>query len=174
MARIVPAIEVSMSAVTQSPIGSFEKLALKKQAGSHCAAIALVPRRAGWQSESPPIEVAETQLEYKFIVPLSGIDPRKIYVFAMPRSILIEIHFKSMMHHKTATAGVMETIDQRIVREFNLPAEIEQGAATIRIYGESLLIAARKARRIQSTSWSQLLPVEARGAVMAGCSDVES
>ena len=118
----------------------------------------MVPELVDWKSASPSIEITESLLEYKIIVALSGIDPRKIYVFAMPRSIQIEIRFKSMMHHKTVTPGVMETIDLRIVREFSLPVEIEQGATTIGIYGQSLLITAPKARQSQSTSWSQLIP----------------
>jgi hypothetical protein len=55
-----------------------------------------------------------TSLKYKIIVPLPGIDPRKIYVFATARSLLIEIRFKGIIHDLTR---VTESIDRRISRE---------------------------------------------------------
>jgi hypothetical protein len=45
---------------------------------------------------------------------LLDTNPRKIYVFATARSLLIEIRFKSIIHDLT---GVTESIDRRISRE---------------------------------------------------------
>jgi HSP20 family molecular chaperone IbpA len=112
------------------------------------------------QDESLPIEVAEDESEYKIIVSLSGIDPRKIYVFATPRSLLIEIRFKSTIYHDLPRALVTESIDRRISREFSLPIEIVQGATRVQISGDSLHITARKSEREQETSWSQLIHVD--------------
>ena len=151
-----------MNARVQGSTESFEGLVPKRQAGSHRVPISVAPRPAGRQGESPEIKVAESQSEYKIIVQLSGIDPRHIYVFAMPQSILIEIRFKSLVRHETLKPAVMESIDQRIAREFSLPVEIEQGATTIRTCGESLVVTARKAKERQETSWSQLIQFDMR------------
>jgi HSP20 family molecular chaperone IbpA len=151
-----------MNAVIQSLTGSFEGLAPIKQNLLSRPAASFMPRNAGWQKNSPPIQITETQIEYKVVVPLSGIDPRKIFVFAMPQSIVIEVRLKSMTHHKMPIAAVIESVDERIVRELSLPVEIEQNASTCRISGESLLIKAPKARQNQTDSWSQLIPFDNR------------
>jgi HSP20 family molecular chaperone IbpA len=95
------------------------------------------------QDESLPIDVAEDESEYKIIVHLSGIDPRKIYVFATPRSLLIELRFKSTIYHDLARALVTESIDRRISREFSLPIEIEQGTTKV----AAILFTSRLANR---------------------------
>jgi HSP20 family molecular chaperone IbpA len=59
-------------------------------------------------------------------MPLSGIDPRKVFVFAMPRSIVIEVRFRRLTNHKMPMAAVLESIDERVVREFSLPVEMNQ------------------------------------------------
>lgn len=109
------------------------------------------------QDESLPIEITEGQSEYRIMVPLAGIDPRKIYVFATPRSLLIEIRFKSTVCHELAHSLVTETVDKRISRELALPVEIEQGATTARVSDDALHITARKSEREQEISWSQLI-----------------
>lgn len=151
-----------MNARVQGSTESFEGPVPKRQAGSHRVPISVAVRPVFRQCESPPIEITESQSEYKMIVQLSGIDPRHIYIFAMPQSILIEIRFKSLVRHETKKAAVMESIDQRIAREFSLPVEIEQGATTIRTCGESLVVTAQKAKERQETSWSQLIQFDTR------------
>jgi HSP20 family molecular chaperone IbpA len=113
-----------------------------------------------WQGESPAIEIVENASEYKLTVPLLGIDPRQIYVFAMPQSLLIEIRFQRTIRHETGYAHITECIDRRISREFNLPVGIERDSATAQISGEFLHITARKTRYDHETSWSQLIHFE--------------
>jgi HSP20 family molecular chaperone IbpA len=114
------------------------------------------------QDESLPISIAENQSEYSIVVPLAGIDPRKIHVLATPRSLVIEIHSKSTVWHALTRAPVTESIDRRISRELTLPIEIEQGATTVRVTHDSLHITARKSEHNQETSWSQLIHFDTR------------
>jgi HSP20 family molecular chaperone IbpA len=119
--------------------------------------ISLVLQRA-----HAPIEFEETHSEYHIIVPLSGIEARNVYVFAMPHSVLIEIRFKDITLHKGIETSVTEETNQRIERELILPAEIEQGKTKIRMHAGSLCITARKAQEGQGTGWSQLVHFDTR------------
>jgi HSP20 family molecular chaperone IbpA len=157
-----------MKASAQRSVQSFEGLIPKKRPASCRSAAAGGPkisesrRPQAWQEEFPAIEIAEEATEYKIIVPLSGIDPRKIYVFATPRSLLIEIRSKITVPHELDQALVMEGIDHRVSREFRLPVEIEQGGTEVQIGGESLDITARKSERQQQLPWSQLIHFDMR------------
>jgi HSP20 family molecular chaperone IbpA len=117
------------------------------------------------RGESLPIEIAEDELEYRITVPVEGIDPRKIYVFAAPRWLLIEIRFKSSVCHELARALVTESIDRRISRKFALPVEIEKGATTVRVSNGSLYITALKSQCEQETFWSQLIHFDMRASL---------
>jgi HSP20 family molecular chaperone IbpA len=117
-----------------------------------------------WQDGSAPIEIAERPSEYEVVLPLIGIDPRNIYVFATPRALLIEIRFKSTVCHALVNAAVTETIDRRIAREFSLPIEIEQGATAVQIQGQILHITARKSPYSEQGSWSELVHFDIRPA----------
>lgn len=112
-----------------------------------------------------PIEIAEGRSDYEVIVPLSGIDPRKIYVFAKPQSLLIEVRFKSIVHHETS--GITERVQRRISREFLLPAELEAHTTTVRVCGDSLRIRARKSEEDEQASWSEMIHFDTRGSL--GC-----
>jgi HSP20 family molecular chaperone IbpA len=151
---------VVMNAVIQSPTGSFAGLVPGKQ--NFLSRAAPMPRNAGWQNNSPSIQVTETPFEYKIVMPLSGIDPRKVFVFAMPRSIVIEVRFRRLTNHKMPMAAVLESIDERVVREFSLPVEIEPNATTCHISGESLVMNAPKAGQSQNTGRSRLIPLDTR------------
>ena len=91
-----------------------------------------------------PIELAETPSSYSIVVPLLGVDPRKVYVFAMPTLVTIEIHCRSGICHQLNDTPVIETIDRRISREFSFPIEIEKGGTVVQVCGESLEITAAK------------------------------
>lgn len=112
------------------------------------------------QFEFPLIEITEDSAEYTFIVPLAGIDPRRIYVFARPRSLLIEIRLKNSVCHELVRASVMESIDRRIARELTLPINIEHGTTRVCVNGEFLHITARKSEHEQSRAWSELIHFE--------------
>lgn len=124
-----------------------------------------ISRPKAWQDESPSIEITEAQTDYKIIVPLSGIDPRKIYLFATPRSLLIEIRSKSTVCHELPGATATEKIDHRISRELTLPAGIKQGGTTVELRGASLLITARKSDCEQPAPWSQLIHFDTRAGL---------
>jgi HSP20 family molecular chaperone IbpA len=107
------------------------------------------------------IEVVEDQSEYRILVHLAGIDPRKVYVIATPRSLLIEVRFKTSVCHELANSLVRESIDRRSSRELILPIAIAQGGTRVQVRPDSLLITARKSEREQETPpWSQLLHFE--------------
>lgn len=117
-----------------------------------------------WHDGSPPIEIAERPSEYEVALPLKGIDPRNIYVFARPRALLIEIRFKSTVCHGMVNSHVTETIDRRVSREYSLPIEIEQGATKVQIQGQVLYITARKSKYDVQGSWSELVPFDTQPA----------
>jgi HSP20 family molecular chaperone IbpA len=113
------------------------------------------PRMPSCRQERLPVEIAENKLAYGLIVPLSGIDPRKIYVLAGPRSLLVEFRMKDNVRH--ASGGVAEKTECRISREFTVPDGIEAHSTTVRVCGDSLQITARKAREAQQGHWSELV-----------------
>src|SRR6185437_961261 len=118
------------------------------------------PSPLACHEEPIPIEIAESKLDYEVIVPLSGIDPRKIYVLAKPRSLLIEARSKSIVRH--ATSDVTERIERRLSREFVLPADIEAHSTTVRVCGDSLRIRARKSENDEQIPWSELIHFDTR------------
>jgi HSP20 family molecular chaperone IbpA len=164
---------IVMNARVQRSTEPFEGLVPKRRAASCRPAASTRPNASvfpgplTWQDESLPIEIAEGPSEYKVILPLCGIDPRKIHVLAMPRSLLIEICFKSSVRHQVTNAFVTESVDRRISREFSLPIEIEKGATTVQVWGECLHITARKSEHDQQPPWSHLIHFNTRASL--GC-----
>lgn len=144
--------------VTELFEGSVQKRQLPR-----CAATSVgptghaIPSFPACQHECLPIEIVESESEYKIVMPLSGIDRRKTYLFATSHSLLIEIRFKTSIRHQVNKSMVAESIDRRISREFTFPTEIEHGSTTVQICGESIQITARKSRHNQDASWSQLI-----------------
>lgn len=118
------------------------------------------------QKESS-VEIVADESQYRIVLPLTGIDPRSVYVFATPRSLLIEFRFRKMVSHPTIHGFVTENIKQRISREFSLPGEIEQGTTTVAVCGDSLYIAARKSQEEEQRPWSQLVHFDTRASL--GC-----
>ena len=131
------------------------------------ASVVVRTRPLARQEESGAIEVAEDTLQYIIVVPLAGIDPRSVYVFAMPRSLLIEFRAKRVVSHKMINGFMTESIKQRISREFSLPVEIEQGRTIVKVCGDSLQITARKSQEEQQKPWSQLIHFDTRTSL--GC-----
>jgi HSP20 family molecular chaperone IbpA len=127
-----------------------------------------ITRLCNEEEEPASIEIIEKEFEYQLSMPLSGIDPRRVYVFVTPHSLLIEIRFKNRALHQAITGAVIESINGQIVREFTLPAEIAQGTTTVRLYEETLQITARKSQQDQRTSWSQLVDFDARSRSPVG------
>ena len=117
-----------------------------------------------WRGEPTPVEVSEDSGEYKLSMSLCGVDPRTVYVFATPHSILVEVRVKSSVRHPTSGPAVAETIDRRISREFSFPSEIEQSSTTVELSSGFLRITARKCHGEARDSWSQLIAFDARGA----------
>ena len=160
-----------MNLRVQRSAESFERPFPKKRAASSRTPIStrsnssVIRRPLAWQAEPLPVEIVEGRFKYEVIVPLSGIDPGKIFVFATPRTLLIESRVRSSVPHQMANTVVKESIDQRISREFSLPNDIEQGGTTVEVCGESLHIAARKSDRPQQTSWSQLIHFDTRASL---------
>jgi HSP20 family molecular chaperone IbpA len=160
-----------MNATAQCSTESFEGPVPKRRPASGPTAASVRPsafvihRLVTWRDKSVPI--AENQSQYRIIVPLLGIDPRKIHVFVMAHSLLIEIRFKTSVHHQMTNGVVMESINRRILREFNLPIEIEEGTTTVQVCGASLHITARKSGSDRQASWSQLIHFDTRASL--GC-----
>ena len=119
------------------------------------------------QQESGAIEIAEDTSQYNIAVPLAGIAPRSVYVFATPRSLLIEFRAKRVVSHKMINGFVTESIKQRISREFSLPVEIEQGTTIVKVCGDSLQITAGKSQEEQQGPWSQFIHFDTRASL--GC-----
>jgi HSP20 family molecular chaperone IbpA len=113
------------------------------------------------------IEIAEQTSQYIIVVPLTGIDPRSVYVFATPRSLLVEVRVKRVVSHQIINGFVTESIKERISREFSLPVEIEQGATNVKVRGDSLQITAGKSQEEQQKPWSQLIHFDTRASL--GC-----
>ena len=64
------------------------------------------PARRTWGDRS-----GQDTLQYSIVVPLAGIDPRSVYVFATPRSLLIEFRAKRVVSHKMINGFVTERLN---------------------------------------------------------------
>jgi HSP20 family molecular chaperone IbpA len=91
------------------------------------------------------------------MVPISGIDHRNVYVFAGPRSIVIEILTKRAVQHPGRDAVLSERTDQRIRREFILRVPIEAGSTKVKFEGDFLQITATKSRDEEQDPWSEFI-----------------
>ena len=111
-----------------------------------------------------PAKVMNEDTAYKLVVPISGIDPRHVYVLAAPHSVLVEIRTKCVIPHEMDGAAINENTQQRISREFTLTDEIEAGTAAVRISGDSLEITAIKSRS-EHEPWSELIHFDTRGSL---------
>lgn len=111
-----------------------------------------------------PAKIVNEDTAYKLVVPISGIDPRHVYVLAAPHSVLVEIRTKCVIPHEVDGAAVNENTQQRISREFTLPDEIEAGTAAVRISGDSLEITAAKSPS-EHEPWSELIHFDTRGSL---------
>lgn len=131
------------------------------------ASVSIRTRPLAQQEESRVIEIAEGMSQYSIVVPLAGIDPRSVYVFATPRSLLIEFRAKRVVSHKMINGFVTESIKQRISREFSLPVEIEQDTTIVKVCGDSLQITAGKSQEEQQKPWSQFIHFDTRASL--GC-----
>lgn len=127
--------------------------------------IPLGPISAG--SKLEPIKFTENESWYELALPLAGIDPDKLFVFATPSALLIETRTKSTVDHMCGCRTVTEHAKQMISREFCLPSEIEYGGTTIEIQGETLLIRALKSRESHRVAWSKFINFNTRGSL--GC-----
>ena len=94
-----------MNAGAQRSPEPFEVMPPQRPAASRLASICRKPtttvatRPLAGHDESPSIEIVEGESEYQLSMPLSGIDPRRIYVFVAPHSLLIEIRLKKVVRH---------------------------------------------------------------------------
>ena len=113
----------------------------------------------------PPISVVEAGTGLKFLVPLSGIGARNVYVFAAPRSILIEIRITKHVTHPGPIQ--QERQHQRITRELKLRKSIEEGSTSIRMVGDNLEIACVTTADPDDRLWSELLRMDTRASL--GC-----
>jgi HSP20 family molecular chaperone IbpA len=117
-----------------------------------------------WEDKTLELELVERPSSFTLSLPLSGIDPRQVYIQAASNSLLIEFRVKKTMSHNLLEGGFKESIDKRMSVEFTLPLEIEQGATTVGVYGGLLEITARKAPRTEQASWSEIVPFPTRSA----------
>lgn len=122
----------------------------------------LIRAPLGREEELLPVDVWCEGPEYKLVVPLSGIDPRNVYVFATPHSVLIEIRFKNSLSHESEQGPVIETVERRISRELSLPIGIEERATSVHVCGDCLQITARQAGPEHPASWSELIHFDTR------------
>ncbi|HEX4230534.1 MAG TPA: Hsp20/alpha crystallin family protein [Bryobacteraceae bacterium] len=105
----------------------------------------------------PVTDSYESSTHYEIIVPISGIDHRNVYVFAGPRSIVIEILTKKAIQHASGDAILSERTDQRIRREFILRVPIEAGSTKVKFEGDFLQITASKSREEEQETWSEFI-----------------
>lgn len=119
------------------------------------------------EAKFAPSELIEGQAEYKLLIPLAGIDPRRAYVLAKPQSVCIEYRSKGTISHETSVPPLLEAIECRVSREIVLPAEIDTRSTTVQVCGDSLFITARKAQGHKRNSSSELVQFDTRGSL--GC-----
>lgn len=113
----------------------------------------------------PPIHVKETAAGFQIAVPVGDIDLRRVWVFASPRAIRIEIRSRAIQSH--AQAGCEEVDEQRIVRELKLPHAIQEGRTCVMPLGNELQIACLKDGTADDATWAELLHFDTRASI--GC-----
>ncbi len=163
----------SMTSRLQSRSAEFEAPTIAKRPLSgrtplvmrSTSAIVIRPRALTCREELDPIDVIERKSDYEVVLPLSGIDPRKVYVIAKPQELLIEFRLKSSAQH--ASGKVTETTECRILREFKFPTEIQRHTTVIHLRAGSLHIRIHKAENGPQDPWSELIHFNTRGSF--GC-----
>lgn len=111
-----------------------------------------------WLTEILPAEdLDESPNQYEIVVPIPGIDHRNVYVFAAPRSIVVEILTKKAVQHPSGDVILLERTDQRIRREFILRVPIEAGSTKVKFEGDSLRITAIKSTDDDQETWSEFI-----------------
>lgn len=112
------------------------------------------------RSECPPIDVKEGQSSFEVILPVEHINPRNIYIFARPHSLLIEIRSKLNIRHPLSSTFAEESIHKQILREISFPVEIDNGATSIQLCGMALRISLKKLQLGEQASCSKLVPFD--------------
>ena len=112
---------------------------------------------AVWLRKPKRASVKQSGDLYEIMVPISGVDPKKVYIFATEQSIQIEVRVKSSLHHWHGPEAVAEDLDQRVSRELRFPTEIVRGLTTVRISGDCLRITAVKSSERQHRPWSEFV-----------------
>lgn len=109
----------------------------------------------------PLIYIAETAAGLRILVPLKGIHPRQVYVFATPHSILVEMRARNTVHHARA---IQEIQHRSITRELKFNDLIREGSTSIRLLGDDLEITCTTTRAEEEKNWSELVQLDMRGA----------
>lgn len=105
----------------------------------------------------PARDPTERPNHYEIVVPIPGIDHRNVYVFAAPRSIIVEILTKKAVQHPSGDVVLLERTDQRIRREFILRVPIEAGSTKVKFEKDSLQITATKSTDDEQGTWSEFI-----------------
>ena len=110
-----------------------------------------------------PITITETASQFKILLPLDGIDARKLYIFATQQSILIEVRINRTVRHQRANC--QEVQHQRLTREIRLHKPIEEGATTVSWIGNNLEITCVKATDLADRAWSEFVHLDTRASL---------
>jgi HSP20 family molecular chaperone IbpA len=152
--------EFEAPTVAKRPLSGRTPLAMRSK-----SAIVIRPRALSCREQIDPIDVVERESDYEVVLPLNGVDPRKVFVIAKPQGLLIEFRLKSSAQH--ASGNVTETTECRILREFKLPIEIQRHTTVVHLRAGSLHIRAHKAENGAQDPWSELIHFNTRGSF--GC-----
>src|SRR5690242_21895733 len=99
---------------------------VRKPAGRKCAPEMNAQEDDGYlisPQSLASITITETASQFKILLPLDGIDARKLYIFATQQSILLEVRINRTVTHQQANC--QEVQHQRITREIRLHKPIE-------------------------------------------------
>jgi HSP20 family molecular chaperone IbpA len=112
----------------------------------------------------PPVTDRESPGEYTVVVPMTGVDPRQVFVTATPDTLLIEIRDRETVNHEGNGPVFSKIQDRRASRELRFRHPIEKGIS-LRVNRNQLLITCRQAPAREEQSWSELLRLDTRASL---------
>lgn len=111
----------------------------------------------------PAVTVSEGATMITVTVPLDDVDMRQVFVFATPRSILVEVLRKCLLNHCGPIASEVQR--NRITRELKFRCGLAKGTTAARLAGGCLEITSIKAVITGDEAWSEFIQMDTRSSL---------
>jgi HSP20 family protein len=101
---------------------------------------------------SPPIELIETETQYKLRLAAPGYTAGDIKVSALPDAIVVSAEAEKESQKKAGTVHTNEITSRKLFRRVELPSQIDVDKVTASFEGGLLLLTAAKSKTVKETA----------------------